>query len=134
MLGDSDAVATLAVKDLEAAKKFYEDKLGLKMDLSKSKDEGDPGGVMYSSGNSKVFVYQSSFAGTNQATACSWGVGENIEKVVEGLKAKGVSFEHYDNLPGTKLEGDIHIIEMANLKAAWFKDPDGNILNIVNKM
>ena len=126
MLGDKTAVATIAVKDLEAGKKFYEETLG----LTKSGD--DPGGILYKSGDSSVFVYQSEFAGTNKATAASWGVGDDVESVVSGLKAKGVTFEHYDSIPGAKLEGDIHVL--GDLKAAWFKDPDGNILNIVNKM
>ena len=128
MLGDRDAVATIAVKDLAAGQKFYEETLG----LTKAGAGNDPGGVLYKSGNSTVFVYQSSFAGTNKATTASWGVGDDIEKVVEGLKAKGVTFEHYDSIPGATLQGDVHV--MGDLKAAWFKDPDGNILNIVNKM
>jgi catechol 2,3-dioxygenase-like lactoylglutathione lyase family enzyme len=128
MLGDKTAVATIAVKDLEAGKKFYEGTLG----LTKT-DMDDPGGVMYKSGNSNVFVYQTEFAGTNKATACSWGVGEDLEKIVDGLKSKGVMFEQYD-MPIENFErrGDIHII--GELKAAWFKDPDGNILNLVNRM
>src|SRR5258708_23982070 len=124
MLGDKTAVATLAVKDMDAAKKFYEGTLG----LTKSGD--DPGGILYKSGDSNVFIYQSEFAGTNKATAASWGVGDSIESIVEGLKAKGVNFEHYDSIPGATLQGDVHI--MGELKAAWFKDPDGNILNLVN--
>ncbi len=126
MLGDKTAVATISVKDLEAAKNFYEGTLG----LTKSGD--DPGGILYKSGNSSVLVYQSEFAGTNKATAASWGVGDDIEKIVADLKGKGVSFEHYDSIPGATLQGDIHV--MGELKAAWFKDPDGNILNLVNKM
>ena len=126
MLGDKTAVATIAVKDMEAAKKFYEETLG----LVKSGD--DPGGILYKSGNSNVFVYQSEFGGSNKATAVSWGVGEDVESIISGLKAKGVVFEHYAELPGVTLQGDIHV--MGDLKAAWFKDPDGNILNIVNKM
>ena len=126
MLGDKTAVATIAVKDMDAAKKFYEGTLGLTQEGSE-----DPSGTMYKSGDSHVFVYPSQFAGSNKATACSWGVGEDIEGVVKALKDKGVKFEQYDDLPGTR-EGDIHIID--KMKAAWFKDPDGNILNLVNQM
>jgi catechol 2,3-dioxygenase-like lactoylglutathione lyase family enzyme len=126
MLGDKDAVVTLAVKDMEAAKKFYGDTLGL------TKEKEDYGGVLYRSGNSRVFVYTSEFAGTNKATAAGWGVGDDLDKVVADLKSKGVTFEQYDNLPEVKREGDIHI--MGDLKAVWFKDPDGNILNIANMM
>jgi len=126
MLGDKTVVATIAVKDIEEAKKFYEGVLG----LAKAGDE-DPGGIMYKSGNSNLFVYPSQYAGSNQATSASWGVGDDIASVVEELKGKGVSFETYD-MPNATHEGEIHII--GDMKAAWFKDPDGNILNIVNKM
>jgi hypothetical protein len=53
-----------------------------------------------------------------------------VEGVVRALKAKGVTFEHYD-MPDTKREGDIHV--SGDMKAAWFEDPDGNILNIINR-
>lgn len=121
MLGDADISAVLAVKDLGEAKKFYGDVLGLQ------KAGEDPGGVNYKSGKTNVYVYPSELAGTNKATAAGWTVSD-LEKVVEELKAKGVSFEHYDDLPGTKLEGDVHV--MGNFKAVWFKDPSGNILSI----
>ena len=49
---------------------------------------------------------------------------------MRALRAKGVTFEHYD-MPGLKLEGDIHVA--GPTKVAWFKDPDGNILNIINR-
>lgn len=125
MLGDKTAVATIAVKDLSAAKKFYGEVLGLK------NVDDTPGGTRYKSGDSWVFVYPSEFAGTNKATAASWGVGNDLTAVVEDLKAKGVSFEKYD-MPGVTLEGEVHV--MGELKSAWFKDPDGNILNLVNQM
>jgi catechol 2,3-dioxygenase-like lactoylglutathione lyase family enzyme len=126
MLGDKSVAATLAVKDMAKAKEFYEDKLGLRP----VKGE-DSGGQMYKSGDSMLFVYESKFAGTNEATAATWGVGKDLEKVIEDLKSKGVKFEHYD-MPETKREGDIHW--WGEMGAAWFKDPDGNILNIVNQM
>ena len=91
----------------------------------------DPDAVMYRSGPSVVLVYKSSYAGTNQATAASWAVGDDFDTIVEGLKGKGVTFEHYDDLPGTTREGDVHML--GDFKAAWFKDPDGNILNLVNQ-
>ena len=129
MLGDKTAVACLAVKDMDAAKKFYEGVLGLTADRG-----NDPGGIMYKTGSSNVFVYQSEYAGSNKATAVAWGVGDDIQKVVDDLKSKGVKFEHYEGMPGTKLEGDVHVMEEMGMKAAWFKDPDGNILNLVNRM
>ena len=59
----------------------------------------------------------------------TWAV-EDVDAEVRALKAKGVTFEHYD-MPGLKLEGDIHVA--GPTKVAWFKDPDGNILNIINR-
>jgi catechol 2,3-dioxygenase-like lactoylglutathione lyase family enzyme len=126
MLHDKTAVATIAVRDMEVAKQFYEDTLG----LSRA-DSEDPGGVLYKSGGSFVFVYKSEFAGTNKATSVSWRVGDNVESTVMELKDKGVVFETYDDMPGVTRNGEVHLI--GELKAAWFKDPDGNILNIVNK-
>ena len=126
MLGDKPATATIAVKDMGAAKKFYEGTLGLTI------ENEDPAGTTYKSGNTKLFVYPSEFAGTNKATAVAWGVGDDLDKIVTGLKAKGVTFEQYDNLPGVTREGGVHI--MGDLRAVWFKDPDGNILNLVNQM
>jgi catechol 2,3-dioxygenase-like lactoylglutathione lyase family enzyme len=118
MLGNSMVVTTIAVKDLAAAKDFYGGTLGLKQ------TDENPGGVIYTCGSGKLFVYQSQAAGTNQATYAAWEVG-NVEAAVE--EPKGVKFEQYD-LPNTTREGDIHV--MANEKAAWFKDPDGNILSV----
>ena len=123
MLSESKVTATIAVKDLAKAKEFYGTTLGLKQ------TDENPGGVTYASGGSELFVYPSSSAGTNQATYAAWEV-QNIESVVEGLKGKGVSFLQYDDIPGTTREGDIHV--MGPMKAAWFKDPDGNILSVDN--
>jgi catechol 2,3-dioxygenase-like lactoylglutathione lyase family enzyme len=125
MLGDNDVCAAVAVKDMAAATKFYGETLGLKATME------SPGGTFFKSGNSGVFVYPSPSAGTNKATYAAWSV-EDVEGMVEALKAKGVTFEQYDDMPGVKREGDIHV--MREMKAAWFKDPDGNILNIVNQM
>ncbi len=123
MLGEGTVYATIAVKDINKAKEFYGGTLGLEQ-----ADE-NPGGVTYKSGSSRVFVYPSQYAGTNQATCAAWEVSD-IEATVNELKAKGVSFEQYDNMPETTREGDIHV--MGDMKAAWFKDPDGNILSIGN--
>lgn len=125
MLSNSDACATIGVRDLPAAQKFYGDVLGLE------KSTESPGGVFYKSGNSSVFIYPTSVAGTNKATYASWMV-DDVDGVAAYLKSKGVRFEQYDDLPGMTRDGDMHV--MGDLRAAWFKDPDGNILNIVNKM
>ncbi len=123
MLGNKDALATIAVKDLKAAARFYEDTLGLK----KGSSEGDQA-ITYTSGHSKVVVYQSEYAGTNKATAANWIAGDELESIARNLKEKGVTFEHYD-LPGVTRNGDIH--NAGEMKVAWFKDPDGNILSLL---
>src|SRR5437879_559356 len=124
MLKNKDIAATIAVRDLAAARKFYEGTLGLEPIAT----EG-PEVVTYRAGNSRVLVYRSQFAGTNKATAATWIVGDEIDDIVKTLKGKGVKFEHYD-MPDVKLKGDIHV--MGDLKNAWFTDPEGNILSIVN--
>ena len=82
-------------------------------------------------GNSTVLVYPSEYAGTNQATGASWSVGEDFDSIVEALRAKGITFERYDDLPDTTREGDVHVTD-DDFKAVWFKDQNGNILNLVN--
>lgn len=125
MLGHKDASTNIAVKNLAIAKKFYIDTLGL-TEIGSEDEEL----IVLKSGNTTIYVYQSQYAGTNQATAVTWVVGENIDEVVQELKTNGVTFEHYD-MPDMTLEGDIHIF--GNMKVAWFKDPDGNILNIASQ-
>lgn len=125
MLQNSNATANLAVRDLARAKAFYEGTLGLKQ-------VDDMGGelIVYKSGDTLINVYHSQFAGTNKATALTFTVGDQIGDVVKSLKSKGVAFEHYE-MPGLTLEGDVHVGD--GMKVAWFKDPDGNILNLVDK-
>jgi len=124
MLADKAAIATIPVKDIEVAKKFYSETLGLKPGKTE-----EPEVLSYQSGNSEILVYESQFAGTNKATAATWVLGDELDGVMKALRAKGVTFEHYD-LPEMKRQGDIHIA--GNTRAAWFKDPDGNILSIVD--
>jgi catechol 2,3-dioxygenase-like lactoylglutathione lyase family enzyme len=124
MLEAKDVVATIAVKDVGKAREFYEGKLGLKpVPVEES------GVLSFASGNSRVLVYESRYAGTNQATAATWIVGDDIEALVPALKAKGVTFERYD-FPDAVHRGDLHV--MGDLRAAWCKDPDGNILALVS--
>jgi len=124
VLSGKEAMATVAVSDIRSAKAFYGDKLGLRLASSQ-----DSEALTYQSGSSKLLVYRSEYAGSNQATAATWVIGNDMEKVVQSLKGKGVSFEHYD-MPGMTLEGDIHVAD--GFKAAWFKDPDGNIHALVS--
>ena len=124
LLAKKDAIATVAVTDLAKAKAFYENTLGLEP------VEGDEGSVQsYRAGSSTLLVYESSYAGTNKATAVTWPVGDDLDAVIRDLKAKGVTFEHND-MPGAKHDGDVH--DFGKLRVAWFKDPDGNIFNLGN--
>lgn len=125
MLADKAAMATIAVKNLDTAKEFYGRILGLK----KSEEMGDNVAI-FKSGNSTIVVYKSAFAGTNKATSATWGVGDELESIVKNLKNQGVVFEHYDTF-GLTRQGDIHV--SGDFRAAWFKDPDGNILHINNQ-
>jgi hypothetical protein len=84
----------------------------------------------YQTGDARLAVYVSQYAGTNRATALTWEV-ENVEDAVQDLKARGIGFEHYD-LPDTTRKGDVHV--SGPVKNAWFKDPDGNILAIMSGM
>jgi catechol 2,3-dioxygenase-like lactoylglutathione lyase family enzyme len=125
-LGKTNAVPNVAVKNLEAARRFYEGAL----ELEPIETDGEEL-VAYRAGDSALNVYRSEFAGTNKATAVTWVVGDDLENTVSALKSKGVRFEHYDDMPGMKRKGDIH--QDGDMKVAWFKDPDGNILNLVNR-
>lgn len=125
MLSDRNAMATIAVKNLVAARKFYQETLGFP-----AAGPEISGVITLRSGNSTIIVYESQFAGTNKATSATWGAGNDLKEIVTTLKKKGVPFEHYD-FPGVSREGDIHV--MGDFKGAWFKDPDGNILHINNQ-
>jgi catechol 2,3-dioxygenase-like lactoylglutathione lyase family enzyme len=125
MLDDKDAVANVAVKNLEIAKKFYEGTLGFKPVRSEGGEV-----ITYKSGSTLLNVYKSQYAGTNKATAVTWMVGDELDQIVRDLTSKGVSFERYD-MPGLKREGDVYV--GYDMRVAWFKDPDGNILNVVSR-
>jgi catechol 2,3-dioxygenase-like lactoylglutathione lyase family enzyme len=120
MLGNTDAIATIAVKDIKVAGRFYTETLGLKRTGPEQ-----PGTATFTTGKTSLFVYESKFARTNQATSVSWDLGGDLENVVRTLKERGVTFEHYDDLADVQRKGDLHFGD--GLKLAWFKDPDGNI-------
>ena len=121
MLNDKDVVATVAVKNLETARKFYEDTLGLTKVMENEEV------LTFKCGKSMLFVYRSQYAGTNRATAATW-IAEEVDSLVRTLKGRGVNFEHYD-MPNLTRQGDVHVA--GTMRAASFKDPDGNIFNIV---
>jgi catechol 2,3-dioxygenase-like lactoylglutathione lyase family enzyme len=124
MLGKANATPMIAVKDLDRARKYYEETLGLET-VDREGDEV----VAMKSGGTTINVYRSEFAGTNKATALTFDV-DDIAAEVRDLKAKGVMFEHYD-MEGLQPQGDIYSAE--GMKTAWFKDPDGNILSMIEE-
>lgn len=119
-LDKATAHGTIAVSDLDRAKKFYEETLGLK----KIDERSD--GVRYQTGNTWFLVYPSSFAGTAKSTYLTFEV-DDVEKTVKELRDRGVTFEDYD-FPGLKTVNGI--AEIQGVKGAWFKDLDGNILAV----
>lgn len=124
MLNSKNALATIAVKSVKDARRFYGEVLGLTFD-----GEPEEGVLNFRSGNTTLMVYESEFAGTNKATAATWLVGDELDAIVKTLKERGAAFEHYD-FPGMTLNGDIH--EGGDVRVAWVKDPDGNILSFAN--
>ena len=122
MLGTTDATAMLAVRDIETATTFYRDTVGLRP--NGFEQDGMAG---FTSGTTPILLYESEFAGTNQANALAWSVGDDFDRTVDELRSRGVTFEHYE-LPGLTLEGDIHVAD--GFKGVWFRDPDGNILHV----
>ena len=120
MLKDRNCSAIVAVKDLERARTFSSDVLGLNL-----ADTGTDGALGYRTGNTWLTVYRSDHAGTNRANAVVWDVGVEVDDIVADLKAKGVAFERYDDM---ERDGDVHVA--GPLRLAWFKDPDGNILHL----
>jgi catechol 2,3-dioxygenase-like lactoylglutathione lyase family enzyme len=125
MLTNKQPVATIAVKDLATARRFYEEKLGLKP----SSGPHEPTTITYQGGEASLFVYQSDTAGTNQATAVTWVAGDQVDETVRSLRKNAVAFESYD-MPGGSKEGDVYVL--GAVRIAWFKDPDGNIHAVVN--
>ncbi len=126
MIGDHTPVPTLAVKDLGKAREFYEGVLGLEPGPDM------PGGVAYKAGSGGLFVYESEFAGTNQATAMMMEVPEGaFDEQISDLRGKGVTFETYD-MPETEWQDGVATMSMgdSSFRSVWFRDPDGNILNL----
>ena len=121
MLGKGTATPMIAVKDLDRARRFYEETLGLP---TKAAMGGEV--LEVTSGDTLINVYRSDFAGTNKATALTFEV-DDIAAEVRELKDKGIFFEQYD-MPGLEKQGDLYVAD--GMKTVWFKDPDGNILSL----
>lgn len=122
MLGDRDVAATVAVRDAGAARRFYGEVLGLRL-----LEADEVSGVStWRSGSGVLVVYQADTGGQNPATSATWGVGEDFERVIAALLAKGVTLERY---PAMEHDAD-GVVRFDDFRAAWFKDPDGNTLHV----
>jgi catechol 2,3-dioxygenase-like lactoylglutathione lyase family enzyme len=128
-LAQSDTSARLPAQDLERARKFYAEKLGL------TPSEERPGGLRYRCGNGLFSLFETSGKPSGDHTQMGWEV-HDIEAVVAGLRARGIVFEEYD-VPGLKTVDGIATVEghyssrgAIGEKAAWFRDSEGNMLGI----
>jgi catechol 2,3-dioxygenase-like lactoylglutathione lyase family enzyme len=123
-LGDRPYSGTIPAKDLQGTRRFYEDVLGLTVEREYE------GGIMFRSGSTVLDLYPTQFAGTAQHTLGGWEV-DDLEGTVAALRGRGVQFEEYD-MPGLKTENGIATI--GDERAAWFKDPEGNILVVFQRL
>ena len=125
MLQDAPMYAYIPAKDLARARKFYEEKVGLKASQQTN------GGVVYEFGKATAaFLYPTPNAGTSQASQAFWSV-EDVDAEIVALKARGVVFEHYD-MPGERSPQGA--ITAGGAKAAWFKDSEGNIMAVIEDL
>ena len=124
MLSTAPLRAYIPVSNLQRARKFYEETLGLKP------GEQYGGGVIYRCGETEAFLYQTPNAGTSKASQAFWQVAD-VEAEVAELKARGVVFEEYD-LPGIKMQNSI--ATGGGAKTAWFKDSEGNIMAVSQRL
>lgn len=125
MLQNSPMYSYLPAKDVARARDFYEKKLGF---VPKAEVGG---GVVYEfAKQTACFLYPTENAGTNKASQAFWQV-DDIEREVKELEGRGVSFETYD-MPGQK--AGTPIVTDGGAKAAWFKDPEGNILALIQEI
>ncbi len=121
LLSDTPVYASMPVVDLQRAKKFYQEKLGLKV----VKEDPSPGAVLQAGGGTMLYIYQRAATKADH-TAASFMV-KDTDATMKELRAKGVVFEEYD-MPGLKTVNGV--AKMGPWKGAWFKDTEGNILGI----
>jgi catechol 2,3-dioxygenase-like lactoylglutathione lyase family enzyme len=124
MLSNSRIIPTVPAADIDRARAWYEEKLGLKPSQER------PDGLMYDCGEGSQFLlYPTSFAGTAQNTLVAWRVGD-IQAEMSDLRGRGVVFEEYD-FPGLKTVDGVADVE--GLKGSWFKDSEGNTLALAQE-
>jgi catechol 2,3-dioxygenase-like lactoylglutathione lyase family enzyme len=129
MLSDAKVATRLPAQDLERARTFYSEKLGLEP------VEGRPGGLLYRCGGTEFSLFESAGDPSGAHTQMGWEV-DDIDAVVEGLRSRGVAFEEYD-FPGlttvkgiAEIEGNYPSKGGKGERAAWFRDSEGNLLGM----
>lgn len=123
MFADIALHATLPATDFGRAKAWYAEKL----DLQPIAEEEQTDGAWYETGGVRFLLYQSTFAGSNRATAASFSVGD-FPAAIAFLRARGVTFEEYD-FGDFKTEDGVLTLPDGN-QGAWFRDSEGNILAV----
>lgn len=127
MLGNFPMAAVVPVVDLERAKVFYGKTLGLKQ-----KEVMETGSVLFEAGaGTMITIYQRPKPTRADHTVAGFMV-DDIEKVTAGLRSRGVTFEEYD-IPEMNLKTVNGVAALGKDKGAWFKDPEGNILSIIQR-
>jgi catechol 2,3-dioxygenase-like lactoylglutathione lyase family enzyme len=125
MLGDAGIVAIVPVSDVEASLRFYAETLGLEL-LERRDDLPENREAELRAVNGTLLLYESVGAGKSRHTVAGFRVAD-LDAVVAGLRERGVEFEEYD-LPQLKTEGGI--ASVGDVRAAWCRDPDGNLLAV----
>ncbi len=128
MLENATVKTTIAVTNLDRAKKFYGTTLGLKETASPM--GGDDDAQFETNTGSQIYLYKRPEPSGSTATACSFEVTD-VRAAVDALQENGVTFEEYD-MPEMGIKTENGVAKMGDLEAAWFKDPDGNILAVGN--
>jgi extradiol dioxygenase family protein len=120
VLATAPVQAAIPAREMERAKRFYRDTLGLK--ISRETEQA----VFFDSGGTQLFTYPTPDAGHSPTTLASWLVTD-LEAEMADLRGRGVTFEEYD-LPSLKtVDG---VAELDSVRTAWFKDSEGNILAV----
>ena len=128
MLKDRNSSAIVAVADIERARIFYEETLG----LTRVREQEQAGVLGFRTGETALTIYKSDYAGTNKANAVSWEMKGDFIETVNDLRSKGVEFENYGDMDGMTFSDGVY--SAGAVKLVWFKDPDGNILHLIEGM
>jgi catechol 2,3-dioxygenase-like lactoylglutathione lyase family enzyme len=126
MLSNAKISAVVPVTDLDRARTFYEGVLGLRI----FKEDFDRGTVIYHSADTYLLIYQRQTASSGEHTVVAFEIDGDVEAVLDGLLERGITFDTFE-IPGVDMPWDARgILRDGDNYAAWFKDPDGNVINV----